>query len=359
MPTAPLHQGCSASQAITSSASSCSCGRYSSSRMPSESPVPRRSTRTPAYPWPAKYGWWYESRFAKASPLRYGRYSRIAGTGSSSASSGSQMRAASRVPSDIGIQVWSMRLTERGNSVRAPTAVRVYVHEHPADLHERRARGRDGRGVRGQAGGGARRSERAAPAPDRRRGRLRRRALQPLRPGGARAPWRAAPTTPPRARVPSPSQAARVGGPRLGGDALRRALRAHARGRGGIGERHLELAAVASLETGKNRTESILEVQEAVDLITTYADLMEQNEGYAMPLQSFVEGERNTDVLLPYGVFAVIVAVQLPGRAGGRHAERGADRRQHGGAEALRGGALVGRDPRRRRTRCRARRRAS
>ncbi len=80
----------------------------------------------------------------------------------------------------------------------------------------------------------------------------------------------------------------------------------------GIGERHLELAAVASLETGKTRTESILEVQEAVDLITTYADLMERNEGYVRPLQSFVEGERNTDVLLPYGVFAVISPFNFP-----------------------------------------------
>jgi 1-pyrroline-5-carboxylate dehydrogenase len=86
-------------------------------------------------------------------------------------------------------------------------------------------------------------------------------------------------------------------------------MRAVARG---IGERHLELAAVASLETGKTRTESILEVQEAVDLITTYADLMEQNEGYMRPLQSFVEGERNTDVLLPYGVFAVISPFNFP-----------------------------------------------
>ena len=48
----------------------------------------------------------------------------------------------------------------------------------------------------------------------------------------------------------------------------------------GIAARHIELAAVASLETGKSRTESILEVQEAIDLITTYADLMEANDGY-------------------------------------------------------------------------------
>jgi 1-pyrroline-5-carboxylate dehydrogenase len=74
----------------------------------------------------------------------------------------------------------------------------------------------------------------------------------------------------------------------------------------GITDRHLELAAVASLETGKSRTESIVEVQEAVDLITTYADHMERNDGYVVPLASFVESERNADVLRPYGVFAVI-----------------------------------------------------
>ena len=80
----------------------------------------------------------------------------------------------------------------------------------------------------------------------------------------------------------------------------------------GIGERHLELAAVVSLETGKSRTESILEVQEAVDLITTYAEHMERNDGYVVPLASFVADERNTDVLRPYGVFAVIAPFNFP-----------------------------------------------
>jgi 1-pyrroline-5-carboxylate dehydrogenase len=80
----------------------------------------------------------------------------------------------------------------------------------------------------------------------------------------------------------------------------------------GIGERHLELAAVVSLETGKSRTESIVEVQEAIDLITTYADHMEANDGYVAPLASFVEGERNTEVLRPYGVFAVISPFNFP-----------------------------------------------
>jgi 1-pyrroline-5-carboxylate dehydrogenase len=80
----------------------------------------------------------------------------------------------------------------------------------------------------------------------------------------------------------------------------------------GISERHLELAAVASLEAGKVRTESIAEVQEAVDLITTYADHMEENDGYERPLDSFVEGEHNSDVLRPYGVFAVIAPFNFP-----------------------------------------------
>jgi hypothetical protein len=54
MPTWPVHQGREAIQAITSQASSSSCSVYSSVRRPSESPEPRRSTRTAAYPWPAK-----------------------------------------------------------------------------------------------------------------------------------------------------------------------------------------------------------------------------------------------------------------------------------------------------------------
>ena len=90
------------------------------------------------------------------------------------------------------------------------------------------------------------------------------------------------------------------------------AARCCARSAAGIGERHLELAAVVSLETGKSRTESILEVQEAVDLITTYADHMEGNDGYVVPLASFVADERNTDVLRPYGVFAVIAPFNFP-----------------------------------------------
>jgi 1-pyrroline-5-carboxylate dehydrogenase len=80
----------------------------------------------------------------------------------------------------------------------------------------------------------------------------------------------------------------------------------------GISGRHMEMAALASLETGKSRTEAILEVQEAVDLIEAYAGHMEENDGYRQPLNSFVDGERNVDVLRPYGVFAVIAPFNFP-----------------------------------------------
>ncbi len=80
----------------------------------------------------------------------------------------------------------------------------------------------------------------------------------------------------------------------------------------GISERHLELAAVASLEAGKTRAESIAEVQEAVDLIVAYAEVMESNDGFVRPMISFSESERNTDVLRPYGVFGVIAPFNFP-----------------------------------------------
>nr|KEP23421.1 hypothetical protein DA06_08685 [Georgenia sp. SUBG003] len=48
IPVVPSHQGWAAIHASTSSASRSSCSRYSSVRTPSESPLPRRSTRRQA-----------------------------------------------------------------------------------------------------------------------------------------------------------------------------------------------------------------------------------------------------------------------------------------------------------------------
>ena len=50
MPTAPVDQGWSASQAMTAARSDCSSAGYSSVAMPSDEPVPRTSTRATAKP---------------------------------------------------------------------------------------------------------------------------------------------------------------------------------------------------------------------------------------------------------------------------------------------------------------------
>src|SRR5262249_12843129 len=57
------------------------------------------------------------SRRRMKSRLRYGRYSRSAGTGRCTASPGSPIRAASRVPSGSAIHSFSITRTGRGNSV--------------------------------------------------------------------------------------------------------------------------------------------------------------------------------------------------------------------------------------------------
>jgi 1-pyrroline-5-carboxylate dehydrogenase len=79
-----------------------------------------------------------------------------------------------------------------------------------------------------------------------------------------------------------------------------------------IEERKLELAAAISLEVGKVRTESLAEVEEAIDLIETYCRQVESAEGFETPLGQLTPDERNVDVLRPYGVFAVIAPFNFP-----------------------------------------------
>jgi len=79
-----------------------------------------------------------------------------------------------------------------------------------------------------------------------------------------------------------------------------------------LDRRKIEAAAVVSLETGKSRIESILEVQEAVELFETYAEEMEKNDGFEQPLATFVDNETNTDVLRPFGVFGVVGPFNFP-----------------------------------------------
>ena len=79
-----------------------------------------------------------------------------------------------------------------------------------------------------------------------------------------------------------------------------------------ITERHMELAAAVSLETGKSRTESIAEVREAVDLIEAYCEQIERHGGFEVELGQLSPQETNRSVLRPFGVFGVIGPFNFP-----------------------------------------------
>lgn len=86
------------------------------------------------------------------------------------------------------------------------------------------------------------------------------------------------------------------------------ALRAAAaRFRGSV----VEIAAVISAETGKPRIEALAEAQEAADLIEHYCAEMERHDGFVTPLRSTATDD-TTDVLRPYGVFAVLAPFNFP-----------------------------------------------
>jgi 1-pyrroline-5-carboxylate dehydrogenase len=82
-----------------------------------------------------------------------------------------------------------------------------------------------------------------------------------------------------------------------------------------IEERLFDLSAVMSLEVGKNRMESLGDVQETADLISYSCDQMEENNGFIFemgkdPLVGYES--RNVSVLRPYGVWLVVSPFNFP-----------------------------------------------
>jgi len=82
-----------------------------------------------------------------------------------------------------------------------------------------------------------------------------------------------------------------------------------------IEDRVYDISAAVALEVGKNRMESLGEVQETADLFSWYCDQMEANEGFDRalpddPLAGFVS--RNRTVLKPYGAWAVVAPFNFP-----------------------------------------------
>ena len=82
-----------------------------------------------------------------------------------------------------------------------------------------------------------------------------------------------------------------------------------------IEERIFDLGAAMALEVGKNRMESLGDVQETADLIYYSCYQMEKNEGYIVemgkdPLVGYEA--RNVSVLRPYGVWLVVSPFNFP-----------------------------------------------
>jgi 1-pyrroline-5-carboxylate dehydrogenase len=82
-----------------------------------------------------------------------------------------------------------------------------------------------------------------------------------------------------------------------------------------IDKRIYEIAAVISLEVGKNRMEALGDIAEAAELIRYACDQLEENKGYQVkmgkdPLKGY--SASNTSVLRPYGVWVVISPFNFP-----------------------------------------------
>ncbi len=79
-----------------------------------------------------------------------------------------------------------------------------------------------------------------------------------------------------------------------------------------IREQRWELSVVLGYEVGKNRLESVGEVEECSDFIDYYCDRMEEHAGFVTPMGVTSDDQMNTSVLRPYGVFAVISPFNFP-----------------------------------------------
>lgn len=79
-----------------------------------------------------------------------------------------------------------------------------------------------------------------------------------------------------------------------------------------ISERRSELSALMAIEVGKNRLEALGDVEESADLIRYYCHQMEEHSGFVTPMERLSPTEATSDVMRPYGVWAVISPFNFP-----------------------------------------------
>jgi 1-pyrroline-5-carboxylate dehydrogenase len=76
--------------------------------------------------------------------------------------------------------------------------------------------------------------------------------------------------------------------------------------------RKFELAAWLSFENGKNRYEAVADVDEAIDFISYYIEEMTSNHGFVSLSRAHARNEKNTSIMKPYGVWAIIAPFNFP-----------------------------------------------
>ena len=79
-----------------------------------------------------------------------------------------------------------------------------------------------------------------------------------------------------------------------------------------ISERSGELAALMTMEVGKNRLEALGDVEESADLIRYYCRQVEDNNGFERDMERLSDAETTRSVLRPHGVWAVISPFNFP-----------------------------------------------
>ncbi|MCP8320768.1 MAG: aldehyde dehydrogenase family protein, partial [archaeon] len=77
-------------------------------------------------------------------------------------------------------------------------------------------------------------------------------------------------------------------------------------------QRKYEIAALMSMENGKNRFEAIADVDEGIDLMRFYCEEIEVNKGYEKEMGKAFPNEEAKSVMKPYGVWGVISPFNFP-----------------------------------------------
>jgi len=73
-----------------------------------------------------------------------------------------------------------------------------------------------------------------------------------------------------------------------------------------------DLAALITIEAGKNRSEAVAEVSEAVDLIRYYCSVYEKSDHFTVRMPAASAGGVSRSVMRPHGVWAVISPFNFP-----------------------------------------------